>query len=304
MKKDILNTFKILLAAIVLSLGISYVYAWTAPTLAPPGGNVEAPINSGLTPQTKKGRFTSNSWISAALWISTPYLAANTVAVNNNITAKGNLTATNVYTDSVTATGQVKVGSIKFANNTVQTTAQITPLHGSKSFKVPGSYTWIVPAGITTVSINMSGGGDGGSSSGTTDGGGNITAVPSVSGTSGGDSYFGSLITGAGLVAPGGVIGGPSAKSWFGLVNGINNGGNATGYGAGGGGGYGPLYNPYGFNYGGVAGLGSSAYKDYVYKVIPGKVISIKVGSRGVGGVSSGFNSGGDGAPGFVNVDW
>ncbi len=53
MKKDIIQTVKILLTAIVLSLGISYVYAWTAPTLAPPDGNVPAPLNTGLIDQTK-----------------------------------------------------------------------------------------------------------------------------------------------------------------------------------------------------------------------------------------------------------
>ncbi len=55
MKKEFTQTLKILLAAVVLSLGISYVYAWTAPTLAPPDGNTSAPLNTGSSDQSKEG---------------------------------------------------------------------------------------------------------------------------------------------------------------------------------------------------------------------------------------------------------
>lgn len=55
MKKDFTQTLKILLAAIVLSLGMSYVYAWTAPTDVPPAGNTPAPINTGVSNQAKEG---------------------------------------------------------------------------------------------------------------------------------------------------------------------------------------------------------------------------------------------------------
>ena len=34
------------------------VFAWTEPSQAPPGGNVEAPINVGQTAQTKQGDLT------------------------------------------------------------------------------------------------------------------------------------------------------------------------------------------------------------------------------------------------------
>ncbi|KKS58205.1 MAG: PE-PGRS family protein [Candidatus Nomurabacteria bacterium GW2011_GWA2_42_41] len=53
--KNIIQALKIIALALVLSFGISYVYAWTAPTVTPPGGNVSAPINTSATAQYKDG---------------------------------------------------------------------------------------------------------------------------------------------------------------------------------------------------------------------------------------------------------
>lgn len=56
MKHRFIQTVKILLAAIVLSFGVSYVYAvWQGPTQAPPDGNISSPINVGTTAQSKEG---------------------------------------------------------------------------------------------------------------------------------------------------------------------------------------------------------------------------------------------------------
>ena len=44
---------KTILLALLLAAGISYVYAWTGPTQAPPEGNVAAPINVGVIDQIK-----------------------------------------------------------------------------------------------------------------------------------------------------------------------------------------------------------------------------------------------------------
>ena len=47
---------KILILAIILSIGVSYVYAdWTGPTLTAPGGNVSSPINVSAMSQVKSG---------------------------------------------------------------------------------------------------------------------------------------------------------------------------------------------------------------------------------------------------------
>lgn len=58
--KNITQLLKIVSLALVLSFGISYVYAWTAPTSQPPTGNVSAPINTSTTGQVKDGSFGVN----------------------------------------------------------------------------------------------------------------------------------------------------------------------------------------------------------------------------------------------------
>ncbi|KKT81986.1 MAG: hypothetical protein A3B07_00225 [Candidatus Yonathbacteria bacterium RIFCSPLOWO2_01_FULL_43_27] len=53
--KGITQTAKIISLAIILSFGISLVYAWTEPTVAPTGGNSTAPLSTGSTMQGKEG---------------------------------------------------------------------------------------------------------------------------------------------------------------------------------------------------------------------------------------------------------
>lgn len=55
-----IQTIKTIVLAATLSLGISFVYAWTAPTVAPTGGNTSAPINTSAVNQTKSGTLTLN----------------------------------------------------------------------------------------------------------------------------------------------------------------------------------------------------------------------------------------------------
>jgi len=59
-----LKTFLPVFAAIILVAGIAYS-VWTEPTAAPPGNNVEAPINTGATAQTKAGAMYSNDRVGA-----------------------------------------------------------------------------------------------------------------------------------------------------------------------------------------------------------------------------------------------
>ncbi len=53
--KSISQTVKVISLAVILSFGISLVYAWTAPTDAPPNGNSTAPLNTGAGIQAKDG---------------------------------------------------------------------------------------------------------------------------------------------------------------------------------------------------------------------------------------------------------
>ncbi|MDD5152936.1 MAG: hypothetical protein PHS95_03020 [Candidatus Pacebacteria bacterium] len=59
--KNITQGLKVVLLAILLSLGLSYVYAWTAPTQTAPSGNVTAPLNTSSTAQSKAGDLTISS---------------------------------------------------------------------------------------------------------------------------------------------------------------------------------------------------------------------------------------------------
>ncbi|MDP3957917.1 MAG: hypothetical protein Q8Q36_00450 [bacterium] len=54
-KRELFQSLKTLVIALILSIGVSYVYAWTGPTAAAPGGNTAPPINTGSTYQTKSG---------------------------------------------------------------------------------------------------------------------------------------------------------------------------------------------------------------------------------------------------------
>lgn len=54
--KRTFDVAKVIVLAGILALGMNYLYAaWSAPTVAPPGGNAAAPLNTSLTPQIKDG---------------------------------------------------------------------------------------------------------------------------------------------------------------------------------------------------------------------------------------------------------
>lgn len=95
MKTNILNALKVSTLAIVLSFGLSYALAWTAPSTTPPTGNISAPINTSDTAQVKNGDFTAR------------FLSANSVTFpdgTTQTTAGGNFAAVNQYTSATTLT--------------------------------------------------------------------------------------------------------------------------------------------------------------------------------------------------------
>jgi len=63
--KNIIQSFKIVTLGLILAFGISYAFAWTAPTQAPPGGNVSAPVNVGVAPQIKSGALQVNGFLNS-----------------------------------------------------------------------------------------------------------------------------------------------------------------------------------------------------------------------------------------------
>ena len=87
--KNIIQLFKITTLALILSFGLSYVYAWTAPTQTPPLGNVAAPINTSSISQYKNGAFGVGGIFKAYTELDTPKICLNAGAdsTTNCITA-------------------------------------------------------------------------------------------------------------------------------------------------------------------------------------------------------------------------
>ncbi|MHB1163221.1 MAG: hypothetical protein ACYCZZ_01705 [Minisyncoccota bacterium] len=106
-----------LVLALILSFGLSYAYAsWTEPGSTPPAGNVDAPINTGATAQTKSGTLSAGTVSvpsgSVFSWTGTGnYLygdSANTAIrqlgsfyVQNQVGAPSNVIANDYYIASI-----------------------------------------------------------------------------------------------------------------------------------------------------------------------------------------------------------
>jgi hypothetical protein len=170
------------------------------------------------------------------------------------------LTGGTSYTFKVKATNAIGTGPCSSASNSV--TAVLPP--GSQSYITPGTYTWVAPTGVTSVSVvaigsgNRSGGGLGYKNNiSVTPGNSYSVVVSDVGGTA---SYFcrSSLVsgvsgqpgTGGGYVGDGGGYGGASGSGYHG------GGGGAGGYSGNGGAG-GPQYGVAGSD--GEIGSGAAA---------------------------------------------
>jgi subtilisin family serine protease len=157
-----------------------------------------------------------------------------------------NLTPGTSYTFVLTATNVVGTSANSTISNSIFTTA-LSP--NSQSFTSAGTYSFIVPRGINSVSVVAVGGGGGGANGDGSGGGGgglgyknNITVVPGNSYTvvvgsggtnsSGGDSYFSSNT----IVKGGGGTGGTTFPSISGGTQAGGAGGNYVGDGGGNGG--------------------------------------------------------------------
>ncbi|NYV67289.1 hypothetical protein HYI36_18620 [Bacillus sp. Gen3] len=213
----------------------------------------------------------------------------------------------------------------------------------SKVFDVPGTYSWVVPDGVSEVYVTGCGAGAGGSS-----GSHNLATVGI--GKSGGATSFGSLLTmsggsvinggqGSPGVLPGGkggagsfgpYVGGGGGGGGFstggqgggnenragGVGGGVGGteGGNTLSYGDGtsggiGAGGGGGSINGTNSDLKSGAGGGAGGYVyDFPVTVTPGQNVTITIGVGGTGGVSNppntGAGKGGNGGNGLLTVKW
>ena len=75
-RTSLLTSLKAIILALLLSVGISYLYAaWANPTDTPPNGNTPAPINVGSTGQTKTSSITATDLIGQNS-VASPFLQA------------------------------------------------------------------------------------------------------------------------------------------------------------------------------------------------------------------------------------
>lgn len=160
MKNNIINALKVSVLAVVISFGLSYALAWTAPTAIPPGGNVSAPINTSGTAQTKTGALTVGS-----------------------ITTAGAVTAGSLKITTGAGANKVLTSDAQ-GNATWQDTQVYTP--GSMAYTTPGTYTFTVPPLTTT--LNMEVWGAGGGSGSNTYGIDTVDSLPYYTGGGGGGS--------------------------------------------------------------------------------------------------------------------
>lgn len=230
--------------------------------------------------------------------------ALATTGASSPLTVTG-LTAGTSYTFKVIATNIYGPSYPSAASNSI-----IPP----QTYTTPGTYTFVVPAGVTTLSAAAIGGGGGGYGGGGNAGGGggggafryvnNISVTPAQnitvtvgaagvagnSATNGGQSSFGSSVVAPGGSAASGVTGGSGGTGGTGSGGDGGNGGSAGGsYGAGstgsgGAGGAGGRNNKGG---GGTSGsLGNASYDQT-------RNGSASGGSGGFGGGRNGDSGGG-----------
>lgn len=257
MNKQILPTLKISLLAIVLSFGISYAIAWTAPTATPPTGNVSAPINTGATDQTKAGDLcttkggTTKCLSTAQFALPGITLTATPSSIQNGQTSTLSWTATN----STSCTASNSWSGSKATSSSETTVALSGPLSytftltctgsGGPSSKdvvvqviaagssgpITGTGVWYtIPAGVNKVTFTASGG------RGLNGGGSGDYCYDGSAGGGGAGAYYGANIPivvvgggGGGGVCQVGAAGGTTAGSGVGIgalgyFGGTNNG--------------------------------------------------------------------------------
>lgn len=325
---SIFQSLKILSIALVLSMGVQYATAaWTGPTATAPGGNVSAPINVGATDQIKSGGF----WASSLG-------ADGGVRIGTTNTA---------CTSAISGTLRYYSGNIQYCNGSVWgALSAATPAPtGSQEWVTPGGpYIFTVPAGVTSVTLSLAGGGGSGAGGDIGKGCCIASEITSTRGGGGGGAGQGVLnqtvvvapgqqiqvrIGGGGVgvgVATAGKDGGSSS---FGSVTGLGGSGGARSVGTNssfyfvnssvrsdGGSGLSGLSSSisqsvYGASNPGIGGIGGSG-QTCPNDAAPGGnagVYSAGGGGGGVGGLGGceepgNSGGGGNGSSGFVRVSW
>ena len=93
------KTIALLVGVVAMALAISYfVFAWTEPTQAPPGGNVPAPLNVGPAGQSKAGGLILNTGEAATgLIVQHGNVGIGTTNPGQKLDVAGNVSANNYW---------------------------------------------------------------------------------------------------------------------------------------------------------------------------------------------------------------
>jgi len=107
LKQESIQALKVIILAIVISLGLGIVQAWVGPTVAPTGGNVDAPINVGSVTQIKTGAFWAGGLLSSAGGYFADQVGIGVVSptekleVDGSVVVTGNINTSDVYLTSI-----------------------------------------------------------------------------------------------------------------------------------------------------------------------------------------------------------
>ncbi|MBI5798874.1 MAG: hypothetical protein HZB10_03005 [Candidatus Yonathbacteria bacterium] len=105
---NIFQSSKVVILALALSFGLSYVYAWTAPASQPPAGNVSSPINTSATAQTKAGGLTVGSIISGAATTTSLSVGSGKITTTGSISGGATtVTSLNAGSGNISTTGSI-----------------------------------------------------------------------------------------------------------------------------------------------------------------------------------------------------
>ncbi len=179
--KNILQNLKLITLAIIFSFGLSYVYAWTAPTSQPPGGNTPAPLNTSATDQYKGGgagttgglgiegliRGYSNAIFDGSVGIGTTDVSAAKLTVSGAMKIGNSSNVCNTANGgTIRHTGTDFEGCVGgvWKSLTAGTGSTAPAPTGMQVFASSG--TFIVPDGVTSIKVSVAGGGAGGGGGG------------------------------------------------------------------------------------------------------------------------------------------
>ncbi|MEK7567368.1 MAG: Hint domain-containing homing endonuclease [Patescibacteria group bacterium] len=112
--KDLISKFsqtlKTVFLALVLSFGVSIIFAWTGPTQAPPNGNTSEPINISSVTQVKSGGFGVGNFLADIALFSGPVgIATTTPSVALEVVGE-------VKADNLRTTGQLCIDDECYAS--------------------------------------------------------------------------------------------------------------------------------------------------------------------------------------------